>query len=203
MIGSSDKHSVLTLVDRKTGYLMLGKLEARTAKATNRRAIALMRRAQRRVRTITVDNGTEFHGYKDIEAATAARIYFATPHHSWERGTCENTNGLLRQYLPKRKSLAHVSQADCNRIARRLNHRPANDSAFSPPRSAMNYTQTAKPRCTSNLMSHCANAVPRAATLGLKFASIHPPVVACMVLVDSEPSRPPILAQVGHRFLDT
>lgn len=124
MLGSSDKHCVLTLVDRKSGYLLLGKLEARTAKATNRRAIALIRRAQRAVRTVTVDNGTEFHGYKTIEAATRARFYFATPHHSWERGTCENTNGLLRQYLPKKKSLARVTQADCNRIARRLNTRP-------------------------------------------------------------------------------
>jgi len=133
MIGSADKHCVLTLVDRKTGYLMLGKLEARTTKATNRRAIKLIRRAQRRVRTLTVDNGTEFHGYKDVEAATGARIYFATPHHSWERGTCENTNGLLRQYLPKRKSIAHVSQADCNRIARRLNNRPRKRLGYLTP----------------------------------------------------------------------
>ena len=124
MLGSSDKHCVLTFVDRKTGYLLLGKLEARTADATNRRASTLIRRAQRPVRTVTVDNGTEFHGYKTIEAATGARFYFATPHHSWERGTCENTNGLLRQYLPKKKSLARLSQADCDRIARRLNDRP-------------------------------------------------------------------------------
>ena len=133
MIGSSDKHCVLTLVDRRTGYLMLGKLEARTSEATNRRAIALLRRAQRRVRTITVDNGTEFHSYKGIEAATGARFYFATPHHSWERGTCENTNGLLRQYLPKRKSMAHVSQADCNRLARRLNDRPRKRLGYLTP----------------------------------------------------------------------
>lgn len=124
MLGGSDKHCVLTLVDRRTGYLLLGKLEARTTEATNRRATALIRGTQRRIRTVTVDNGTEFHGYKTIEAATGARFYFATPHHSWERGTCENTNGLLRQYLPKKKSLARVTQVDCNRIARRLNDRP-------------------------------------------------------------------------------
>lgn len=133
MLGSSDKHCVLTLVDRRTGYLLLGKLQARTTEATNRRATALIRRTQRRVRTVTVDNGTEFHGYKTIEAATGARFYFATPHHSWERGTCENTNGLLRQYLPKRKSIAHVSQADCNRIARRLNDRPRKRLGFLTP----------------------------------------------------------------------
>jgi IS30 family transposase len=133
MIGSSDKHCVLTLVDRKTGYLMLGKLEARTTRATNRRAIKLMRRAQRPVRTLTVDNGTEFHSYREVEAATGALFYFATPHHSWERGTCENTNGLLRQYLPKRKSMAHVSQTDCNRIAHRLNQRPRKRLGYLTP----------------------------------------------------------------------
>jgi IS30 family transposase len=133
MLGSSDKHCVLTLVDRRTGYLLLGKLQARNTKATNRRATALIRRTQRRIRTVTVDNGTEFHGYKTIEAATGARFYFATPHHSWERGTCENTNGLLRQYLPKKKSIAHVSQADCNRIARRLNDRPRKRLGFLTP----------------------------------------------------------------------
>jgi IS30 family transposase len=69
-------------------------------------------------------NGTEFHGYKAVEAATGARFFFATPHHSWERGTSENTNGLIRQYLPKRKSMGHVSQRDCDRIACRLNDRP-------------------------------------------------------------------------------
>src|SRR3989442_555573 len=78
----------------------------------------------RLVRTITVDNGTEFHEYVALEQATATRFYFATPHHAWERGTNENTNGLLRQYLPKRQSMAHLTQHDCNRIATKLNRRP-------------------------------------------------------------------------------
>jgi IS30 family transposase len=89
VLGSSDKHCVLTLVDRRTGYVMIGKLEARNAETTNERAISLIRGTRRRVRTITVDNGTEFHSYDKIEAATGARFYFATPHHAWERGTCE------------------------------------------------------------------------------------------------------------------
>jgi IS30 family transposase len=124
VLGSSDKHCVLTLVDRKTGYVMIGKLESRTTEATNRRAVSLITNAGHRVRTITVDNGTEFHGYKAVEAATGARFFFATPHHSWERGTSENTNGLIRQYLPKRQSMGRVSQRDCDRIARILNDRP-------------------------------------------------------------------------------
>jgi IS30 family transposase len=133
VLGSGDRHCVLTLVDRRTGYVMIGKLEARNAEATNARAIALIRRAQRRVRTVTVDNGTEFHSYTRIEQATGARFYFATPHHAWERGTCENTNGLIRQYLPKRASMRRVSQLNCSRIAQKLNDRPRKRLGYLTP----------------------------------------------------------------------
>ena len=129
----TDKHALLTLVDRKTGYVLIGKLRARTVEATNRRAIDLINNAARRTRSVTVDNGTEFHGYKAIEAATAADFFFATPHHSWERGTSENTNGLIRQYAPKRTSLAHLTQNDCDSIARRLNNRPRKRLAYRTP----------------------------------------------------------------------
>ena len=121
---SSDKHCVLTFVDRKTGYVMIGKLEARTVEATNRRAVRLIKTAARPTHTITADNGTEFHGYGAIEAETGSKFYFAAPYHSWERGTSENTNGLIRQYLPKRTSMAHITQHACNRIAHKLNTRP-------------------------------------------------------------------------------
>jgi IS30 family transposase len=130
----TDKHCLLTLVDRKTGYTWIGKLEARTVEATNRASIALINAAARTTRTVTVDNGTEFHGYKDIEAATGVTFFFATPHHSWERGTNENTNGLIRQYAPKRTSLARLTQVDCNRIAARLNNRPRKRLGFRTPR---------------------------------------------------------------------
>jgi IS30 family transposase len=124
---------VLSLVERKTGYLVLGQLRARTAAAVTRRAVRLIRRQRRRVRTITADNGTEFHSYAVIERATAARFYFATPHHAWERGTNENTNGLLRQYLPKRRSMAGLTQEDCDRIATKLNRRPRKRLGYRTP----------------------------------------------------------------------
>ena len=130
----SDKHCVLTFVDRKSGYVMIGKLEARTVDATNRRAVHLINNAVRLTRTVTADNGTEFHGYKTIEAATGSKFYFATPYHSWERGTSENTNGLIRQYLPKRQSMAHITQRHCNRIAHKLNTRPRKRLAFLTPK---------------------------------------------------------------------
>ena len=134
VIGSvSDKHCVLTLVDRKTGYVMIGKLEARTVEATNRRAVRLINKAARHTHTVTADNGTEFHGYEAIEAATSSKFFFAAPYHSWERGTSENTNGLIRQYLPKRTSMAHITQRTCHRIAQKLNTRPRKRLGFRTP----------------------------------------------------------------------
>jgi len=124
---------VLTLVERKTGYLALGKLPRRTGAEVNRRAHRLIRLQPHPVRTITVDNGTEFHSYAALERVTATRFYFATPHHAWERGTNEHTNGLLRQYLPKRASMAQLTQHDCNRIAAKLNARPRKRLAYRTP----------------------------------------------------------------------
>ena len=124
---------ILTLVERKTGYLMIGKLAARTAAEANRALLELMARHPGRVRTITADNGTEFHWYAQIEAVTPVRFYFATPHHSWERGTNENTNGLIRQYLPKGQSMAGVTQSQCDTIAEQLNQRPRKRHAYKTP----------------------------------------------------------------------
>lgn len=115
---------ILTLVERKTGYVLIGKLKDRTKAATNRRLRQLVERHPGRVRTITADNGCEFHGYADVEETHGLMFYFAAPHHSWERGTNENTNGLIRQYLPKGKCLENLTQAQCDRIAHKLNTRP-------------------------------------------------------------------------------
>ena len=75
----------------------------------------------------------EFHGYARIEAASRVRFYFATPHHSWERGTNENTNGLIRQYLPKGQSMTSLTQAQCDPIATHLNERPRKRQAYKTP----------------------------------------------------------------------
>ncbi len=124
---------ILSMVERKTGYVVIGKLRARTTAEVNRRATQLIRRQPRPVRTITADNGTEFHRYAAIEEKTQARFYFATPHHAWERGTNENTNGLFRQYLPKRQSMADLTQHACNRIAAKLNTRPRKRLGYRTP----------------------------------------------------------------------
>ena len=127
---------IVTLVERSTGFLMIGKLKARTVAELNRAVLNLLGSAPLPVYTITADNGTEFHGYKALEAATGVRFYFATPPHSWERGTSENTNGLIRQYLPKRRSMARLTRSACDRIADRLNDRPRKRLDYLTPREA-------------------------------------------------------------------
>ena len=133
VMGHGTKHCVVTLVERSTGYVLIGKLPDRTVASLNRRTIQLILRSSLPFRTITADNGTEFHGYRDIEDATGALVYFATPYHSWERGTNENTNGLIRQYLPKRRSMATLTQSQCDAIALALNTRPRKRLGFLTP----------------------------------------------------------------------
>ena len=134
MLGASQAGPcVFSMVERKSGYLLLGQLEQRTSAFVNARARQLIGAQRSPVRTITVDNGTEFHEYAKLERTTGTRFYFATPHHAWERGTNENTNGLVRQYLPKRQSMAHLTQHDCNRIATKLNRRPRKRLGFQTP----------------------------------------------------------------------
>lgn len=133
VIGHESKDCIVTVVERKTGYTLIGKLSARTKDELNRRTIGLIDAHAPQFKTITADNGTEFHGYQEIESQTGVPFYFATPHHSWERGTNENTNGLIRQYIPKRTSMANLTQEDCNAIARKLNSRPRKRLGYSSP----------------------------------------------------------------------
>jgi IS30 family transposase len=131
--GTGSKDCVVTLVERKTGLVLIGKLADRTAGALSRRAVSLIGRHAGRFETVTADNGTEFHGYERIERRTGVVFYFARPYHSWERGSNENANGLIRQYLPKGVSMAGLSQHQCNAIARKLNTRPRKRLGFRTP----------------------------------------------------------------------
>lgn len=132
-VGGSDKHCVATLVERVSGSVLIGKLPDHTKAALNECVIPLINEQPDLFKTITVDNGTEFHGYEEIERATGVTFYFATPYHSWERGSNENTNGLIRQYLPKRRSMKDLTQSRCDEIACILNNRPRKRLGFMTP----------------------------------------------------------------------
>lgn len=113
---------LLSAIDRKHRYLELKKLKGKSMKEVNRKLIGVIRNMG--FKTLTVDNGTEFHGFKDVERATGVKFYFANAHRSWERGSVENVNGLIRQYFPKSMSLLSVTQERCDFVAMRINQRP-------------------------------------------------------------------------------
>lgn len=138
VMGKHSKHCLLTLAERRSGLSFIWKLKARTAAEVVRALREIIGQAPDRFKTITFDNGTEFHSYEEIELEFGLKCYFATPYHSWERGSNENLNGLIRQYLPKGRCLKHVSQTQCEQIAHALNTRPRKRHQFKTPLSIYN-----------------------------------------------------------------
>jgi IS30 family transposase len=138
VMGTGSRDCIVSMVERKTGLVLIGKLSNRTTASLNRRVIHIINGDPGAFKTITADNGTEFHDYQGIEERTGATFCFAAPHHSWERGSNENANGLIRQYLPKGVSMTGVSQHQCNAIARKLNTRPRKRLGFRTPLECYN-----------------------------------------------------------------
>lgn len=128
------RHCIVTLVERKSGYVIIKKSKSRTAKNVTAACIRAIQDHRDKVESITFDNGTEFHSYKKLESRFSLACYFATPYHSWERGSNENTNGLIRQYIPKKKKFEEVSPQFCHWIADQLNERPRRRLGFRSPK---------------------------------------------------------------------
>jgi transposase, IS30 family len=137
---ANERPCLLTLVERSSGLAFVARLPHRTVKAVNRATTALIRGSGLPFKTITWDNGTEFHGYRALEEATGVRCFFAYPHHPWQRGSNENFNGLLRQYLPKGRSLMRIRQSDCDAIAYKLNNRPRKRHGYKTPNQHLQQT---------------------------------------------------------------
>ena len=131
--GRGSSHCIVTLLERKTGFVMIGKLANKSTASLNKKTLRLIKRDPSSFKTITADNGTEFHQYQKIEARCNATFYFANPYHSWERGSNENVNGLIRQYLPKTESMAKLTQQQCDQIAKHLNRRPRKRYNYKTP----------------------------------------------------------------------
>jgi IS30 family transposase len=137
VMGSDQRHCVLTLVERVTGHVQIRKLTARTKEQATAALARCIIKQRELIKTITLDNGTEFHGYEEVEKQFGVEFFFATPYHSWERGTNENTNGLIRQYLPKGMCLKNLTQRECDAIAAKLNSRPRERLGFRTPDQAL------------------------------------------------------------------
>ena len=142
LIGRHQRGVLVSLVERKSGYTVLAALRRRTASAFREATVRLLRPHRARVHTLTLDNGKEGAQHEKIATSLAARVYFAHPYCSWERGTNENTNGLIRQYFPKHRNLTTVTQRELDHAMHRLNHRPRKRLGFKTPHEVFFRTKT-------------------------------------------------------------
>jgi IS30 family transposase len=133
LFGTPDSY-IATLVERKTRFCILVKLESKDAVSVARALAKAIKRLPTELRkTLTWDRGSELSEHKALATAADLAVYFCDPRSPWQRGSNENTNGLLRQYFPKGVSVAHFTQADLNNIAARLNGRPRETLGFRTP----------------------------------------------------------------------
>jgi IS30 family transposase len=132
--GAGNKSSVGVLVERTSRLVLLAKMEdASAASALAGFALKLNTIAAPMRQSFTYDQGREMARHAELTAATGVKVYFCDPHSPWQRGTCENTNGLLRQYLPKGTDLSVHSQEELDAIADSLNNRPRATHNFNTP----------------------------------------------------------------------
>ena len=124
IIGKDRKSAIYTLVERKTLFTVIVKLNGKNAKDLANKAISALKKYKDKIHTITYDNGLEFAEHEEMAEKLGADIYFAHPYSSWERGINENTNGLIRQYFPKGTDFNQVTQQEIEFVMNRLNSRP-------------------------------------------------------------------------------
>jgi IS30 family transposase len=137
--GAGNRSSVGTLVERTSGFVVLAKMSsASAADALEGFGKALKAIPEALRKTLTYDQGKEMSYHDALTLRTGVQVYFADPHSPWQRGSNENTNGLLRQYLPKGTDLSVYSQAELNQIALSLNTRPRKRHDFRTPLQVYN-----------------------------------------------------------------
>ena len=123
--GVKGRGLIATHVERKGRYTVAVKVADKSADTVSQATLRFMKKLPpQKVKTMTFDNGKEFAGFKELERGLAMRSYFARPYHSWERGTNENTNGLLRQFFPKGMDFSTIGQSEVDRASKLLNNRP-------------------------------------------------------------------------------
>jgi IS30 family transposase len=133
VIGKNHRQAIVSIVERKTGFTLIRKVERKTAKEVGQTMTKLLKPYLHKVHTITSDNGREFAGHEGIAATLKADFYFAHPYSSWERGTNENTNGLIRQYFPKNRDFTTITQQEIDTAMERLNNRPRKRLGYQTP----------------------------------------------------------------------
>jgi transposase, IS30 family len=145
IIGAGKHGAIVTLVERKSRYTLLKQVADRTAAVVENAILELLKPYQDATHSITFDNGKEFANHQTIGENLQSAVYFAQPYASWERGTNENTNGLIRQYFPKGSDFSSITDDQISFVKERLNDRPRKCLDFQAP--AMVFSQVS-PGCT-------------------------------------------------------
>ncbi|MCF0235918.1 MAG: IS30 family transposase [Bacteroidaceae bacterium] len=134
IIGANKRSVIMTINDRESGLLIMRKLDTKEAHPLAAAAIAALRPVKGALHTITADNGSEFAKHQNIAKELGIQFFFANPYHSWERGANENTNGLVRQYFPKRTDFKPLKDKDIKRVQDKINNRPRKKLGFLTPK---------------------------------------------------------------------
>jgi transposase, IS30 family len=143
MFGKDHKQALVTLTERKSRFTLLGKVSQRSAQAVQNQICRLLFPIRDKVHTLTSDHGKEFASHEQIAQRLQLNYFFAHPYAAWERGTNENTNGLLRQYFPKKQDLQQVSHKEMNHAMSRLNFRPRKSLRFKTPFEVFHHSSVA------------------------------------------------------------
>lgn len=133
IVGKGHQGRIITMVERKTYFTVLAKVEKAKAEEIKKQIINALAPYKEKVYTLTSDNGKEFMLHQQIASKLEAEFYFTHPYAAWEKGLCENTNGLIRQYLPKSMNLNQITHKQLWMIADRLNHRPRKSLNWKTP----------------------------------------------------------------------
>ncbi len=133
IIGQHHQQAIVSVVERKSKLCFLKKVERNTSEAVEQALSALLKPVIAKCHTITSDNGREFANHQEVALKLQAGFYFAHPYSSWERGLNENTNGLVRQYFPKKSDFSKITDSDVQRVMDRLNNRPRKTLGYKTP----------------------------------------------------------------------
>jgi IS30 family transposase len=133
IVGANHKGGLLTMNDRKTGIVKIRKIDGKNSKQIAKVIVSILKKEKGQIHTITSDNGREFAHHEYVSKKLGIDFYFADPYSSWQRGSNENINGLIRQYFPKKTNFENVSNLDVRRVENQLNKRPRKRFGFKSP----------------------------------------------------------------------
>ena len=133
IIGATHKQAIVSVVERKTQFVLLKKVAQKTSDIVRDALIELMEPYENAIHTMTLDNGKEFAAHAKITEKLGIKVFFADPYSSWQRGLNEQVNGLVRQYFPKKKNFSTITQQEVFYVAHKLNTRPRKLLGYKTP----------------------------------------------------------------------